>query len=371
MTYHSIMEEANYAQLMTTLESVCELSLESYQSMITPDSSLSVVLEASSKSGQSLLSFIKTAIKAVIDHITDAVNNIRTKLRKKKIDKIMSPEMRKNIEKIADGKKIVSADGAKLKTKIAEVNKYVETYSRELNSALSSLASAKDPEKYVKKINTLCDNCDAFLKKNISEMKSIASDKKELTVKDIYRFADAGIESLKDIEKLTKSIKSQESSLVKLVDSNMKKIAKMKKVVEAAGDDEDDIRDIGSKVSDNSDTQTIVNRAMRTAKYIGSYSSDASAFAFGMVNNLLDQDIMEIATSKIAKSAALAAVTHGAFPNPISMGMAGAQVVKVGYLKKKLNDDKKKYRRKAEEARKLREEMRDEKAKHKDLHMHK
>ena len=49
MTYHSIMEEANYAQLMTTLESVCELSLESYQSMITPDSSLSVVLEASSK----------------------------------------------------------------------------------------------------------------------------------------------------------------------------------------------------------------------------------------------------------------------------------------------------------------------------------
>ena len=84
MTYHSIMEEANYAQLMTTLESVCELSLESYESMIVPDSSLSVVLEASSKSGQSLMTFVKTAIKAVIDHITDAVNNVRIKLQKKK-----------------------------------------------------------------------------------------------------------------------------------------------------------------------------------------------------------------------------------------------------------------------------------------------
>ena len=371
MTYHSIMEEANYAQLMTTLESVCELSLESYQSMVTPDSSLSVVLEASSKSGHTLLTFIKTAIKAVIDHITDAVNNIRAKLRKKKIDKFMSPEMRKNIEKIAEGKKIVSADGPKLKSKIAEVNKYVDTYSRELNSALTSLASAKDPEKYVKKINTLCDNCDAFLKKNISEMKAIASDKKKLTVKDIYRFADAGIDSLDDIEKLTKSIKSQESSLTKLVNSNMKKIAKMKKVVEAVGDDEDDVRDIGSKVSNNADTQSVVNRAMRTAKYIGSYSSDASSIAFGIVDNLLNYDIMEIATTKIAQSAAIAAVTHCTVPNPVSIGMAGAQVIKVGYLKKKLSDDKKKYRRKAEEARKMREEMRDEKAKHKDLHMYK
>ena len=146
MTYHSIMEEANYAQLMTTLESVCELSLESYESMITPDSSLSVVLESSSKSGQSLLTFVKTAIKAVIDHITDAVNNIRLKLRKNKIEKFMSPEMKKNIEKIAAGKKIMSADGPKLKAKVAEVNKYVDTYSRELNSALTSLASSSDPE---------------------------------------------------------------------------------------------------------------------------------------------------------------------------------------------------------------------------------
>ena len=213
MTYHSIMEEANYAQLMTTLESVCELSLESYESMITPDSSLSVVLESSSKSGQSLLTFVKTAIKTVIDHITDSVNNIRLKLRKNKIEKFMSPEMKKNIEKIAAGKKIMSADGPKLKAKVAEVNKYVDTYSRELNSALTSLASSSDPEKYVKKINTLCDNCDAFLKKNIAEMKSIASDKKQLSVKDIYRFADAGIEcAIQHILKLWKVVNTPHQS---------------------------------------------------------------------------------------------------------------------------------------------------------------
>ena len=370
MTYHSIMEEANYAQLMTTLESVCELSLESYESMITPDSSLSVVLESSSKSGQSLLTFVKTAIKAVIDHITDAVNNIRLKLRKNKIEKFMSPEMKKNIEKIAAGKKIMSADGPKLKAKVAEVNKYVDTYSRELNSALTSLASSNDPEKYVKKINTLCDNCEAFLKKNLAEMKSIASDKKQLSVKDIYRFADAGIESLDDIEKLTKSIKMQEAALIKLVNTGLKKVTKMKKVVEAVGDDDDEIRDIGSRVSDNKSTQSAVNKAMRTAKYIGSYSSDASAIAFGFVNNLLDNTITETAVNQVALTAAMYPVTHKVI-GPTTLFTTGAEVVKLGYLKKKLSDDNKKYKRKAAEAREMRDEMRNDKSKQKNLHMYK
>lgn len=371
MTYHSIMEEANYAQLMTTLESVCDLSLESYQSMVTPDSSLSLILEASSKSSQSLLTFVKTAIKAVIDHITDAVNNVRIKLQKKKIDKFMSPEMRKNIEKIAAGEKIKSADGPKIKAKIAEANKYVDNYTRKLNSALSSMASSKNPDKYLTQINKLCDACDEFLKKNISEMKALAADKKELSVHDIYRFADAGIESLDDVAKLTKSIKAQEGALVKVVNAGLSKVTKMVKVVEAVGDDADDVRDIGSKVSDNKATQSAVNRAMRTAKYIGSYSSEASNIAFGITNNILSYDLMEMATTKVAKSAALFSVTHKVIPNPIIGAMTGAQVVKMGYLKKKLSDDNKKYKQKVEEDRQMREEMRNATAKQKNLHMHK
>lgn len=370
MTYHSIMEEANYAQLMTTLESVCDLSLESYQSMVTPDSSLSLILEASSKSSQSLLTFVKTAIKAVVDHITDAVNNVRIKLQKKKIDKFMSPEMRKNIEKIAAGKKIKSADGPKIKAKIAEANKYVDNYTRKLNSALSSMASSKNPDKYLTQINKLCDECDEFLKKNISEMKALAADKKELSVHDIYRFADAGIESLDDVAKLTKSIKAQEGALVKVVNAGLSKVTKMVKVVEAVGDDADDVRDIGSKVSDNKATQSAVNRAMRTAKYIGSYSSEASAMAFGIVNNLVSYDIMDTAVDQVKKSAEWFPITHKVL-GPVAVATTGAKLVKMGYLKKKLSDDNKKYRQKAEEDRRMREEMRNATANQKNLHMYK
>lgn len=43
----------------------------------------------------------------------------------------------------------------------------------------------------------------------------------------------------------------------------------------------------------------------------------------------------------------------------------------MGYLKKKLSDDNKKYKQKAEKDRQMREEMRNATAKQKNLHMYK
>ena len=144
----------------------------------------------------------------------------------------------------------------------------------------------------------------------------------------------------------------------------------MKKVVEAVGDADDEIYDIGSKVSNSKSTQSAVNKAMRTAKYIGSYSSDASAIAFGFVNNLLDNTITETAVNQVALTAAMYPVTHKII-GPTTLFTTGAEVVKLGYLKKKLSDDNKKYKRKAAEAREMRDEMRNDKSKQKNLHMYK
>lgn len=78
-----------------------------------------------------------------------------------------------------------------------------------------------------------------------------------------------------------------------------------------------------------------------------------------------------MATMKVATSTAAFSVTHKVLPNPIIGAMTGAQVVKMGYLKKKLSDDNKKYKQKAEEDRRMREEMRNATAKQKNLHMYK
>lgn len=361
MLYHSVMEEANYAQLMTTLESVCDLSLESYRSSITDDTPTALILESSAKSGQTLITFIKNAIKTIVDHITDAVNSVRVKLQKKKLDKIMSPEMKKVIEQIASGKKIMSADGVKIKAKVEDAKKYVNTWVSKVDGICGKLVS-NSSGKYKKQLDILCDECESYLKKNLEELKVLSHEKKQLTGHDIYRFVDAGMDSLKDVESLAKSVKSLERSLTTAVNKTLTKVDKLKKLTEAVYDDdeaEDAARQIGSKVSSDTAVQSAVNKAVRTAKYVGSYSSEVSRFSFGFVNALVSDELMDMATQNIATSLTRGALL-GTWKPGIGAPLAIANVTKIGYLKKKLTDDKRRYDRKAAQDRHMREEMRNE-----------
>ena len=96
MTNHGIMEEANYCQLMTELAYVCELSCESYVSQIyMEDATVDVIFESGEKILDTLTTFVRKSLQAAIDHIRDMITKIRIKFSKKKLEKLMSPEIKK------------------------------------------------------------------------------------------------------------------------------------------------------------------------------------------------------------------------------------------------------------------------------------
>lgn len=362
MTYHSIMEEANYAQLMTAMQTVCSLSLESYRDVISDeDSSLDVILETTSKSNKTLLQYVVSALKAVVDHINEAVNDVRIRLQKKKLDKFMSPEMKKHIEEIAAGKKIKSPDAVKIQKIIKESENYAKSYSSRVNKAASALASANSKqaqEKYATQVVKICDEARTKFEDYTKQLMEAYSEKKELTVHDIYRFVDAGINSLDFITNIGNYIKMQETVFTKLINNAQQNADKLRKFAEAVDDEEakDQAKEVSKRVGTSPAVQKAVNKAINTAQYMGTYSAKASKCAFGIVDGIVSYDLMDMSTRTLASNAVMT-FARGKFVPGITLPSTVAKITKTAYLKKKLDDDREAYKRKDEEAKELREQM--------------
>mgnify|MGYP004452811417 FL=1 len=364
MTNHGIMEEANYCQLMTELAYVCELSCESYISQIyMEDVTADVILESGEKILDTLTTFVRKSLQAAVDHISDMITKIRIKFSKKKLEQLMSPEIKKTLEKVCAGEKIISPDIPKM---VSEMKKY-EVVIKKLNDEVSdmfmkaSTSSIEIQKKYCKEVEQVCEKYSKELKEINATIVSLNNKKRPLKVSDVYRFTDAGIKSLEDAEKVMKYISIMQVSMVRMLE-NIKKtsVKRMKKMITEAGDElektdlttKEKIKVATQKVTDSPAVRSAVNKAVATAREASSYTARAEQYFVGTIESYykfsLEGDVSKALASNFVKAGLSG---HVAATLPMTAG----SIAMKAYTKKKLSEDKARLKEKADEAQRQRD----------------
>lgn len=364
MTNHGIMEEANYCQLMTELAYVCELSCESYVSQIyMEDATVDVIFESGEKILDTLTTFVRKSLQAAIDHISDMITKIRIKFSKKKLEKLMSPEIKKTLEKVCAGEKIISPDIPKM---VSETKKY-EAILKKLNDKVSDLftkastSSIETQKKYCKEVEQVCEKYSKELKEINATIVSLNNKKRPLKVSDVYRFTDAGIKSLEDAEKVMKYISIMQASMIRMLEGIKKSsVQTMKKMVTEAGDAlektdltvKEKIKAATQKVTDSPAIRSAVNKAVATAREASSYTARAEQYFIGTIESYykfsLEGDVSKALASNFAKASLTG---HVAATVPMTVG----SIAMKAYTKKKLSEDKARLKEKADEEQRQRD----------------
>lgn len=364
MTNHGIMEEANYCQLMTELAYVCELSCESYVSQIyMEDATVDVIFESGEKILDTLTTFVRKSLQAAIDHISDMITKIRIKFSKKKLEKLMSPEIKKTLEKVCAGEKIISPDIPKM---VSEAKKY-EAILKKLNDKVSDLftkastSSIETQKKYCKEVEQVCEKYSKELKEINATIVSLNNKKRPLKVSDVYRFTDAGIKSLEDAEKVMKYISIMQASMIRMLEGIKKSsVHTMKKMVTEAGDalektdltTKEKIKAATQKVTDSPAIRSAVNKAVATAREASSYTARAEQYFIGTIESYykfsLEGDVSKALASNFAKASLTG---HVAATVPMTVG----SIAMKAYTKKKLSEDKARLKEKVDEEQRQRD----------------
>jgi len=364
MTNHGIMEEANYCQLMTELACVCELSCESYVSQIyMEDVTTDVILESGEKIIDTLVTFVKKSLQAAIDHIKDIIAKIRIKFSKKRLEQIMSPEMKKTLEQVCAGKKIVSPDIVKMTAEMKKYSDVADKMDKEISALFEKAANAsvESQKQYCDQVIEACDKYSKELKEINDKIVSLNNEKRPLTVNDVYRFTDAGIKSLEDAEKVTKHLSMMQACMVKTLEK-IKKTGPsvMKKMITEAGEDVEKadpktkgkIKAATQKVTDSPAVRAAVNKAVATAKDAASYTTRAEQYFVGTLEAYYKFSLEGDVTKTLASNFAKATLTgHVAATLPLTLGSTAMKA----YTKRKLTEDKERLKEKADELERQRE----------------
>lgn len=368
MTTDVILKEAAYDQMFAELSCICELSCESYVSQIyMEDASFEVIMESGEKMISTLITFVKKTLESAIDHIQKMIQDFRIKFTKKKLEQMMSPEMKKVLEKVCEGKKIKSCDIPKL---VAEIDKYKSVVTR-MTKEVSSLStkahqstSVKTQEVIYKKICECSDKYSKEIAEISDRVTTIRNTQKVLTVKDVYRFTDSGIRSLDVTELVMKDLISFRKQLLDSLEQHQRSLAKAKVITESKiGDKIHDTsssayqkaKDVGTKISDSPVMREAVHKAVSVANEASIGMIRAEQYALGFIESWYKYGVQSDVSYGILNAGAkigLAKYVTGG--NPL-VGVAATGVMTAGnavmksYTAKNLHRDRMKLKEKADE----------------------
>ena len=275
----------------------------------------------------------------------------------------MSPEIKKALERVCAGEKIISPDIPKM---VSEMKKY-EAVLKKLNDEVSDLftkastSSIETQKKYCKEVEQVCEKYSKELKEINATIVSLNNKKRPLKVSDVYRFTDAGIKSLEDAEKVMKYISIMQASMIRMLEVVKKSsVQTMKKMVTEAGDalektdltTREKIKVASQKVTDSPAIRSAVNKAVATAREASSYTARAEQYFIGTIESYykfsLEGDVSKALASNFAKASLTG---HVAATVPMTVG----SIAMKAYTKKKLSEDKARLKEKADEAQRQRD----------------